>query len=125
MAEVSGPRVLVTGVASGNLNFADPACFRFVKKTGKDVHLCATSGEIAYGVLNSKALDNEHVSVCVDGFTKISLGASLGPDILVAVGASGFAINASSGQAVMGRLITGGNSGLIGEMQFVFTGSGR
>lgn len=125
MAEVSGPRTLVTGVASGSLNFADPAGYRFVKKTGKDVHLCQTSGEIAFGVLNSKGNDNEHVSVCVEGFTKICVAASLGADILVATNNTGFAINASSGQAVMGRLITGANSGLVGEMQFVFTGSGR
>ena len=125
MAEVSGPRDLVTGVASGSLNFADPAGFRFVKRTGKDVHLCAVSGEIAFGVLNSKANDNEHVSVCVAGFTKICLASSLGPDILIATNNTGFAINASSGQAVMGRLMTGANSGMPGEMQFVFTGSGR
>lgn len=125
MAEVSGPRVLVTGVASGNLNFADPAGYRFVKKTGKDVHLCAVAGEIAYGVLNSKGLDNEHVSVCVDGFTKICVGASLGADILISTNATGFAANATSGQAVMGRLITGATSGLPAEMQFTFTGSGR
>ena len=125
MAEVSGPRVLMTGVASGNLDFADPAGYRFVKKTGKDIHLCAASGELVFGVLNNKPRDNEHASVCVDGFTKICLGASLGADILVATNNTGFAINASSGQAVCGRLITGGNSGMPGEMQFTFTGSGR
>ena len=125
MAEVSGPRTLVTGVASGNLNFADPAGFRFVKKTAKDVHLCSVSGEIVFGVLQSKANDNEHVSVCVDGFTKICLAASLGPDIFVATNNSGFAINASSGQSVAGRLITGANSGMPGEMQFSMPTSGR
>jgi hypothetical protein len=115
----------VTGVASGDLNFADPAGYRFVKKTGKDVHLCATSGELVYGVLNNKPKDNEHASVCVDGFTKICVGGSLGADVLVATNGSGFAISASSGQAVCGRLISGANSGMPAEMQFVFTGSGR
>lgn len=125
MAEQSGPNVKWTGIASGDLNFADPACFRFLKKTGKDVHLCATSGELVFGVLANKPKDNEHCSVVVDGFTKVSVGASLGPDIMVATNNTGFAIQASSGQAVCGRLITGGNSGMPGEMYFSMTGSGR
>ena len=115
MAEVSGPRTLVTAIASGNLNFADPANFRFVVKTGKYVNIAATSGGMIYGVLQNKPLNAEHASVCVDGFTKVTLGASIGPDVLVANGGAGFAINASSGQAVLGRLITGAQSGLVGD----------
>lgn len=125
MAEVSGPRVLVTAVASGNMYLADPAGFRFVTKTGKYVNLSSTSGGLVYGVLQNKPLNAEHASVCVDGFTKISLGTSLGPDVFVATNNTGFAIAASSGQSVCGRLITGGNSGMPGEMQFTMPLSGR
>ena len=125
MAEQSGPNVKYTGIASGNLNFADPACFRFLKKTGKDVHLCAASGEPVFGVLANKPLDNEHCSVVVDGFTKISVGASLGADALVMTNNTGFAILCASGFNSCGRLITGANSGLPGELYFTVAGSGR
>ena len=125
MAEVSGPRVLVTAIASGNLDFAEPASYRFVVKTGRFVNVAATSGGMIYGVLQNKPRNAEHAAVCVDGFTKISLGASLGPDIMIASNNTGFAILANSGQSTCGRLITGGNSGMPGELQFSFTGSGR
>lgn len=125
MAEVSGPRTLVSAVASGDMNLADPANYRFVQKTGKDVFLATASGAMVFGVLNNKPKDNEFASVCVDGFTKVSLGASLGPDALVMTNNTGFAVQLSSGGAYLGRLITGGNSGMVGEMQFTFVGSGR
>ena len=125
MAEVSGKRSLATGIASGDLNFADPANFRFLLKTGKDVHLCSASGQIAYGVLQNKPKNNEFASVCVDGFTKFTAGGSIGADVLVMTNNSGFGIAAASGGSVLGRVITGADSGLIGEMLFSFTGSGR
>jgi hypothetical protein len=125
MAEVSGPRTLVTAIASGNLNLADPTNYRFVLLTGKDVHLCSASGQMAYGVLNNKPQDNEHASVCILGNTKISVGASLGVGAPVMTNNAGWAVLVASGGSTLGRMITGADSGLVGEMQFVFTGSGR
>lgn len=125
MAEVSGRRVTATGVASGDLNFADPANYRFLVKTGKDVHLAASSGAMAYGVLQNKPKDNEHATVVVDGFTKVVLGSSLGADCLVMTNNTGFAVLLSSGGATLGRLITGADSGKVGEMFFTFASSGR
>lgn len=124
MAEVSGPRTLYTGVASGNLDFQDPAGFRFLRKIGKDV-LLATSGDPVFGVLNNKPRDNEHATVCVHGFTKIALGSSLGPDALVQAGVNGFAVLCTSGFNSAGRLVTGGNSGMVGELFVSIVGSGN
>ena len=99
MAEVSGRRVTVTGVASGDLNIADPANYRFLFKADtKKVALASTSGAIAYGVLNNKPKNNEHATVVIDGFTKVTVGTSLGPDVLVM----------NSGRAV-GRLVRSRN----------------
>ena len=125
MAEVSGPRTLVTAIASGDLNYADPVNFRFVLKTNKDVHLCSASGQMAYGVLQNKPKDNEHATVCVDGFTKITAGGSLGPDGPVMTNQLGFAIAVASGGSTLGRMVSGANSGYPAEMYFSFTGSGR
>jgi hypothetical protein len=124
MAEVSGPRTFYSGVASGDLNFADPACYRILRKIGKDV-LLSTSGDPAFGVLNNKPKDNEHASVCVHGFTKVALASSLGPDALVQAGVNGFATLCLSGFNSVGRLITGGNSGMVGELFFTVAGSGN
>jgi hypothetical protein len=124
MAEVSGDRMTITRIASGDLNFADPGQYRFVAVTGRDVHLCG-SGAMALGVLGNKPKDNEHATVVTFGHTKVSLGSSIGAGTLVQAGVSGWASNAASGGAVMGRLLTGAASGLIGEMFVTQTGSGR
>ncbi len=125
MAEISGDRMMMTRVASGSLNFADPAQYRFVQLTGRDVHLCSASGQAALGIVQNKPQDNEHATVCHFGHTKVSLGNSLGAGSLIMTDNTGFGIAVASGGATLGRLLTGASSGKLGEMFFTYAGSGR
>lgn len=110
-----------TGIASGDLS---GSIHRFVVATGRDVHLAAASGTVVRGVLNSKPEDDEAARVVNLGHTKITLGESLGANAIVMTNDSGYAIAASSGQARLGYLIGGADSGGVGEMFFTFTGTG-
>jgi hypothetical protein len=119
MAAVSGMRTIVSKVASGNLNFAEPANYRFVRAIGNDdVLLPSASGQQVFGVLQNKPMDNEHASVCIHGPTKITLGISLGANARVMTSNSGYAIAADSAVNQCGYLMTGATSGTIGEMFF-------
>lgn len=110
-------QIRITRVASGNLD-VDPS-YRFVTQAAggnKDVFLSATTGSIITGVVQNKPQDNEHATLCVLGDTKIALASSLGAGIYVMAGASGFAVEAQSGQVVGGLLLTSGTSGAVAEM---------
>ena len=119
MSQVSGMRTIVSKVASGNLNFADPANYRFVRAIGADdVLLPAASGSIVFGVLQNKPQNDEHASVCIHGPTKITLGISLGVNVRVMTNDTGFAVLANSAVSQCGYLMTGAQSGCVGEMFF-------
>lgn len=123
MSVVSGKRIIVSAIASGNLDYADPARFRFVRKIGNDdVLQPAVSGLPVYGVLQNLPRDNEHASVCIEGPTKLTFGASLGADAPIMSNATGFAILATSGQYTAGRTIQAADSGKIGQAYISMTG---
>ncbi len=124
MAELSGRQDTVSRVASGDLS-ADVTQYRFLILTGRDVHLAVTTGSIIFGLLQNKPQDNEHAKVAVSGFSKVTLGVSLGVGAFLTTDGSGYAISANSGDYVAGYLTTAAQSGLIGEGFFTFTGSGR
>ena len=120
MAELSGDRQNFTRIASGDLSSSQ---FRFLLLTNRDVHLAASSGESTKGVLQNKPQDNEHATVTVHGFTKITMGESLGISAFVMTNDSGYAIACGSGQACAGYTVTEADSGNIGEMFYTFTGT--
>lgn len=118
MSVVFGKRTIVSAVASGNLDFAEPAAHRFVRRIGDDVLQMAGSGAIAYGVLQNKPRDNEHASICVEGFTKLVFGESIGVGAALMSNNGGYAIKAvTSGgmNYVCGRSEQAANSGMIGQ----------
>ena len=123
MAEVSGPRTFTSRVMSGN---GATGQYKFVWAINNlDVGICATSGQTVYGILQNKPADDRHASVVVNGFSKITLGSSLGADATVMNGGAGFAVQAVSGSHPTGRLNTGGTSGAIAEMFITMTGTGN
>lgn len=124
MAELEGRNIRVSRVASGDLSFADPQCFRFLLQTNRDVHLCSASGQIPFGVLNNKPRDNEHATVCIHGSTKIVLAMSLGANARITTNNTGQGIAVSSGGADCGFLMTGAVSGAVAELFFTSPTSG-
>ena len=123
MSAVSGQRNQVSRVASGDLSALQ---YTFVKEFGASntaVYPATTVGEVVYGILQNKPRNQEHATVCVDGFTKVTLGGSLGAGATVMVNSNAAAIAATSGQYICGRINRGGNSGSIGEMFLTLTGS--
>jgi hypothetical protein len=113
MAEVSGPNFTLSKVASGDLRGHQ---FRFVRASGaEDIMVFTTRGAYSVGVLQNKPNDNEHATLVTLGHTKVRV-ASLGPNIWVMANSDGCAVEAGSGQVVLGRLITGATSGALGEM---------
>lgn len=116
MAELSSKGRVETRVASGDL---DGSQFTMVRQLGNaDVLTMPTTGAIPFGVLQDKPKDNEHAGCVVEGITKIRMADSLGANIFVMAGESGFAVQAASGQTTAGRLITGATSGALGVMNF-------
>ena len=60
-----------------------------MRKIGNDdVLQPAVSGLPVYGVLQNLPRDNEHASVCIEGLTKLTFGASLGGGIQQGAGNS-------------------------------------
>ena len=115
MAEgTGGPQTTISRVASGNLTARQ---FSFVRGSGNDVMNYVTSGGLMLGVLQNHPNDNQMATIVVAGPTKISMGASLGPNVFVTGDTAGLAIRAAgSGSYVGGMLITGAVSGAIGEL---------
>ena len=123
MASIGGQYNAISRVASGNLNFADPAQYRFVLETGQDVHLASASGQVVAGVLRNSPQNNEHATVVNWGHAKVTLGSSLGQNTAIMTNDTGFAILASSGGSFLGRLLSAANSGLIAEAFITIVGS--
>src|SRR3990167_3389871 len=121
--ELRGPQVVATFTASGNMN-TDALQFRFVVQAAgvnEDVYIATTSGSNIVGINQDKVLDNQHVRVAVDGFSKLRLASSLGAAIWLATDGAGYGIQytGQSGAACVARLITGATSGTPGEIYFV------
>lgn len=123
MASIGGQYNAISRVASGNLNFADPAQYRFVLMTGQDVHLASASGQVVAGVLKNSPQNNEHATVVNWGHAKVSLGSSLGQNAAIMTNDTGFAVLASSGGCQVGRLLSAANSGLIAEAFITIVGT--
>ena len=116
MAVVRGPRKGISCVASGDLSGMQ---FKFVSKAtdalGRVVMIPSSGGQ-PEGVLQNKPKNGEHAAVVNQGNTKLWLASSLGGGAEVAVGSGGWAVTVTgSGQWKAGYLITGADSGLIGE----------
>ena len=121
MAEYT-ERFVTSRVASGNL---DGSQYCFVRQIGNvDVLSIAASGAAAIGVLQNKPQNNDHAAVAFLGSTKIKLANSLGAGIPIMSAVSGFAVQASSGQVVLGYLMTGATSGAFGELNLNFSHAG-
>lgn len=107
-------RFVTSRVASGNL---DGSQYCFVRQIGNvDVLTVPTTGGYALGVLQNKPQNNEHAGVAFLGSTKIKLANSLGAGIPIMSAVSGYAVQAASGQVVLGYLMTGASSGGVGEL---------
>jgi len=114
MAEVRGGFLKATYPHTGNLSQ-----FRFVAHDDTLVYHNTTSGTLVMGVTQNHPNHGEGAATLVSlGHTRITVGASLGGGIALMNGGTGFGTLAASGQAVAGFLITGANSGLVGEMIF-------
>ena len=121
MAEYT-ERFVTSRVASGNL---DGSQFCFVRQLGNaDVISVADSGSYVLGVLQNKPQNNDHAAVVFLGSTKIKLANSLGAGIPIMSAVSGFAVRASSGQVVLGYLMTGATSGAYGELNMNYSHTG-
>ena len=113
MAEITGGHFSTTKVASGNL---DGSQFTFVRQIGQDdILTIVTTGVLPLGVLQDKPQNNEHGKVLTLGHSKVRVASSLGSNIFIMAGVSGFAVAAASGQVTCGRLITGATSGSLAE----------
>lgn len=124
MASIGGQYNAISRVASGNLNFADPAQYRLVQRgTGQDVYLASASGAVVEGVLRNSPQNNEHATVVNWGHAKVSLGGSLGIGATIMSNNTGFAILASSGACQVGRLMSAADSGLIAEAFITIVGT--
>lgn len=109
-------------VASGNL---DGSQYCFVRQIGNvDVLTIPATGGLAIGVLQNKPQNNEHAAVAFLGSTKIRLANSLGGGINIMSAVSGYAVQAASGQVVLGYLKTGATSGGVGELLLNYSHAG-
>lgn len=125
MSELSGERFTITRVASGDFNASEENRYRFCILVGRDFHLAGTAGAVVHGVNQQKNLDNDHGQLAVMGMTKITLGESIGPQVFVTTNNSGYAVRSvDSADYIPGVLLTGADSGGVGEMLMTFTGSG-
>lgn len=123
MAEIRGGYIKASYVASGNLD--NEPQYRFVRQGASntsqgnlDVFYPATSGAVVLGVIQNKPRNNEFATLVTLGHTKIMVANSLGSDIPVMTGNSGFAVRATSGQYACGFMRTGATSGAVAEMVF-------
>lgn len=125
MPELSGDRFTLSRVASGDFNSSEENRYRFCIINARDFHLANTAGQVVHGVNQEKNLDNDHGKLAVMGFTKITLGESIGAQQFVTTNASGYAVRSvDSADYIPGVLYTGADSGGVGEMLMTFTGSG-
>jgi len=111
MPEVRGGYIKASYVASGNLSQ-----YRFVAAAGVDVWHSPTSGDVVLGVTLNHPNNNEEATLVTLGHAKVLVASSLGANARVMNGANGFAVVATSGQFVAGRLISNADSGLPAEM---------
>ena len=116
-------QISISAVASGSFDANEANRYRFAVLSGVDAYTANTAGEITLGVNQDKPRDNEHVGLAVMGLTKITLGASISAGVYLTTNATGFAVEAASGDYVPGVLLTGATSGAVGEMLMSFTGS--
>ena len=128
MAEVSGQNFTSTKAASGDISGSQFTYVRQLAGVNADVLTISASGvQVPFGILQNKPRDNEFATMVVMGHSKVRLANSLGANIWLMSGQSGWAVQyaAASGGVSTGRLITGATSGALGETLFnpTFVGS--
>jgi len=110
MAEKRGQDISSNWVASGDLSTSLwRVVFRGSGHNGNDVFL-ASSGDystIPAGILQNKPRHNEHAGVINAGWTKLTLGGSLGVGEFTA-GVNGFPTSVGSNQWCMGLIYSSG-----------------
>lgn len=72
-----------------------------------------------FGILLNKPRDGEHASVAVVGEQEVRVGAALSAGDYVTSAASGWIVAVTSGAAqnILGRMVTGAASGMIGALE--------
>jgi hypothetical protein len=116
VAESGGKFIDESLSAAANL---DTHQYRAVRlSAGNTVNVTSQSGEYVFGVLQNKPQSGEGAEVRIVGMTKAIAGASVTAGKKVMSNATGFFIDATSGQYVAGSAVTGVASGGIFNLVF-------